>query len=1497
MFLDYNRMSSFFHFRFKWVATVLGIAVLMAAFLRTEAATLPEGFVEESVGTGWVEPVGIAFGKNADGTQDRAHVWERAGKVWIVENGQKLPSPLLDISEEVGAFRDMGMLGFAFDPNFQTNGFFYVLYVVDRHHLLNFGTSRYNATTDDYFAATIGRLTRYTARRSDDYRTADPASRKVLLGETKSTGFPILYHTHGTGSLVFGMDGSLLVSCGDAASAVTVDKGGDVGGSYAKQALADGIITSQENIGAFRCQNLNSLNGKILRLNPATGDGLPGNPFYQKNTPRSAKSRIYAYGLRNPFRFALKPGTGSHNQADGDPGVLLVGDVGWSSAEELNIVDKGGLNFGWPSYEGFSKQGSYWPVRPSGYDAANHTPPIAVWRNEASVMTPGQSQPVTLGAPGTEALGPDFNGFSSVGGTWYAGKDFPAEWRNVYFHADYGGKWIRAFDLDGNYKVIRQRTFLTSSPVVCVATHPETGGLYYMGWSGAVKKISHAPGGNYPPTAVAHVSKQSGISPLEVVFSSIGSKDPDGGELSCHWDFGDGSTSTEANPYKVYTAEGPQKFQAKLTVRDAKGAAATASVSVSVNNTAPQIAISSPPPLATFPISGAEKTIPLQADVVDAEHGNESLSYCWKVFLVHNTHTHSEPEQTTRAGVMTVSPLPPSATDFYYYRVVLTVTDPLGPSTSAESIVFPASGMNAHGPYGVLGSLPPVIGSLPLGKSSVAGHANGQPSGNGNQPVSVPIQFSEPVTGLEASDFVVTNGVVSALTGSGSTWTLSIIPSAPGFMEISLPAGKCVDATGTPNVAGLSVSTFFLPTPDLIPPGVVLSGPMEISGSFPLKIDFSEAVSGLSLADFHVFNATLSELAGSGAQYSMTVTPRAAGSVFVRLPEGAVQDAGGNANKSSNQMDIRFLLKDENKPPQLAIPPAQFAVRGDAIMLPVFAVDAEGGTLAFSASGLPPGLVIDSRSGVISGVIQQTAGENYSSTITVTDGTLPISATLSWSIKGSASEGKNGVLGEYYVGEKFGSLILTRTDSEINFFWPETTEPGPGLPGDYYSVRWTAKLKVPDSGSWKFYADADDGIRVWINGRLVIDHWNPEPSTSFNLTGPAIELKAEEKHDIKVEFQDFFSDGMVHLKWEGPNVVGGIPASAYFLPVVENAPPHLLSPGPQASAVGEIVAVPVLYGDTDGQPVTIEVTGLPQGLIYNPMSRVIEGSATKAGVASVKIVASDGMAQSSQTFAWTVASRPAGLSAEYFNGLWFESTVLKRTDPHVNFYWGKGRPTEGVNADEFSVLWTGFVVPRQQGEHVFKVVADDGARLWVDNQLIYDNWNGAGTQEASLPIALTTQRAVPIRVEYRDASGAARCELYWKTGGGIYEIVPSSRLLPTLNGSGLYAISNEEDAAAASPPAWLAAVAGDFPRLERSIAIVVRNDGAKELRFVRQPDLGEGAVLQVSPDLVSWTDVPATNWPVATQSDGTETVTVPDVSRVLGVTPAGRLFARFRLRE
>jgi glucose/arabinose dehydrogenase/PKD repeat protein len=336
----------------------LASAFLLLASAASFAAPLaapPAGFVVDTIGGAFSEVVGVT--NLPDG---RLLAWERGGRVWMMgADGTRLPNPVLDIRGEVGAWRDFGLLGLAVDPNFPNSPHVYLLYVVDRHHLRFAGTPQYNPNVDEYFAASIGRVTRYTLDASTNFSTVIPTSRRILLGESMSTGIPILHQSHGIGTLAFGQDGTLLVSTGDSASYLEVDLGGQVWDGYVNQALADGIITQRENVGAFRSQLVDSFCGKILRIDPTTGDGVPSNPWFDASNPRAAKSRVFALGLRNPYRMTMVPGTGDHDPVVANPGTLIVGDVGWVSWEEVSVVTGPGQNLGWPVFEGLELSPEY----------------------------------------------------------------------------------------------------------------------------------------------------------------------------------------------------------------------------------------------------------------------------------------------------------------------------------------------------------------------------------------------------------------------------------------------------------------------------------------------------------------------------------------------------------------------------------------------------------------------------------------------------------------------------------------------------------------------------------------------------------------------------------------------------------------------------------------------------------------------------------------------------------------------------------------------------------------------------------------------------------------------------------------------------------------------------------------------------------------------------------------------------------------------------------
>jgi glucose/arabinose dehydrogenase len=703
-------------------------------------ADLPPGFSKALI-TGFDSPVGVAFDANG-----RMYVWERAGRVWLVENGVKSATPLIDISDEVGNWYEHGMLGFALHPNFLSNGWIYLFYAVDHYQLEHGSDPDYDPNASDTFVASIGRITRYTAQASTGFRTVDPASRRVLLGESPSTGCPLLYNSHGVGSLAFGADDSLLASCGDGASFVGPDTGGIGYGAYTVQALAEGIITPREDVGSFRAQLVSSLAGKLLRLDPLTGDGLPSNPFYDPADPRAARSRVFALGFRNPFRFTVRPGTGSHLKANADPGSIYLGNVGANTWEEIEVVDSPGYNGGWPIYEGMTAEAGFATVTPpANMDAPNplfgvggcakpyfsfadlliqatlatpsfpnpcdpaqqvpasiprfvhHRPALAYGRNPGGPMMvptflgtlPTYAQ---VGAPGSPTAGTQMGGSTVSGGAWYTGTAFGAAFQNSYFQADLGGAWIVNIRFDANDQPTLVTPFETASPnaTVMLATSPKGDALYAVDLFGGVYRITYAPTGNQPPVAVASASPGFGTTPLSVTFNGFGSSDPDGLPLGYSWNFGDGSPLS-SSPNPTHTFFGPigvsTTYPVTLTVTDSGGLTSVAQTVVAVNDTPPQVSITSPATQGMYPMTSST-VYPLTADISDAEQGAGQLSCRWQVTLHHNGNPEPLPVDTNCSTTATVDPLGCDGNS-YFYTFALTVDDGAGLATTREVALYP----------------------------------------------------------------------------------------------------------------------------------------------------------------------------------------------------------------------------------------------------------------------------------------------------------------------------------------------------------------------------------------------------------------------------------------------------------------------------------------------------------------------------------------------------------------------------------------------------------------------------------------------------------------------------------------------------------------------------------------------------------------------------------------------------------------------------------------
>lgn len=153
-----------------------------------------------------------------------------------------------------------------------------------------------------------------------------------------------------------------------------------------------------------------------------------------------------------------------------------------------------------------------------------------------------------------------------------------------------------------------------------------------------------------------------------------------------------------------------------------------------------------------------------------------------------------------------------------------------------------------------------------------------------------------------------------------------------------------------------------------------------------------------------------------------------------------------------------------------------------------------------------------------------------------------------------------------------------------------------------------------------------------------------------------------------------------------------------------------------------------------------------------------------------------------------------GLRGEYFATRTLATSVLTRTDAKVDFQWG-GSPGTGVPSNDFSVRWTGQVSPRFTGPTTFYTVSDDGIRLWVNGQLLIDNWTAHGATENSGTITLTAGQRYDLRIEHYDASGGATARLSWSSSCETKAIVPTAQLYPATTSSGDTAQYNFESSA------------------------------------------------------------------------------------------------------
>jgi glucose/arabinose dehydrogenase len=376
-------------------------------------ADLPPGFREDVVASGLTVPTSFAFLPDR-----RVLVAEKEGVIRLVEDGHVRERAFLDIRERVNTYSLRGLLTLELDPAFAQNGLLYVLYAFEDGRGPARGprrvrVSRFQTVADlalpDTEKVLLGTQGRTSCNRLPPGSDCIPADGDQVGGDIK-----------------FGAHGMMFVSTGDGADE------------------EEGVTNS------IRAQDIDSLAGKLIRVT-RTGRGRQDNPFWTGD-PDAARSKVWAYGFRNPFRITIRRGSD----------IAYVGDVGWDSSEEIDAGTRG-ANLGWPCYEGSEPVGAF------------ARDPMC---RRLRARSPSNLRPAVFSYP-TQL---DPRRASVTGGVFYSRRSYPAQYRGVYFFGDWAANWIRYLRIDSLDRVALEKAepFLEEANGPVELEVGPDGDLYYL---------------------------------------------------------------------------------------------------------------------------------------------------------------------------------------------------------------------------------------------------------------------------------------------------------------------------------------------------------------------------------------------------------------------------------------------------------------------------------------------------------------------------------------------------------------------------------------------------------------------------------------------------------------------------------------------------------------------------------------------------------------------------------------------------------------------------------------------------------------------------------------------------------------------------------------------------------------------------------------------------------------------------------------------------------
>jgi Domain of unknown function (DUF4347)/NPCBM/NEW2 domain/Glucose / Sorbosone dehydrogenase/FG-GAP-like repeat/Calx-beta domain len=396
------------------------------------------------------------------------------------------PTPFIDISEQVNDVADRGLLGMAIDPLFgrnQNRDFVYLAFTYDPPEAAAYS----GLAGRDGQGNRPARLIRVTADPTTNFTTAIQGSEVVLLGKNSlwqytsnpgidstvnltnlpsgiangSTVIPPITLIEDADPINLGRDYSATDTNFDLNNNIRDYLAGDSDSHSIGQVqfapdgslyvtVGDGTSYNSVDWRSTRVQDVDSLSGKLLRINPLTGQGYADNPFSNGNLD-SNRSKVWSLGIRNSFRFAFNPTTGTP----------YLGDVGWTAWEEINVATRGS-NFGWPYFEGPNQNLGYstLPQAQAFYSSGQAMGPLLTRNHNASLNPDGLA---------ATAL---------IMGEFYTGTSLPSIYNGALFYNDVGLGTVYATILNPDGTVQSTQIVDNLPYIVRMKTGPD-GYLYY----------------------------------------------------------------------------------------------------------------------------------------------------------------------------------------------------------------------------------------------------------------------------------------------------------------------------------------------------------------------------------------------------------------------------------------------------------------------------------------------------------------------------------------------------------------------------------------------------------------------------------------------------------------------------------------------------------------------------------------------------------------------------------------------------------------------------------------------------------------------------------------------------------------------------------------------------------------------------------------------------------------------------------------------------------